>query len=950
VSEVESLERERELAAIESSLASVQDGEGKLLFVEAQAGVGKSQLLATAVERGRSAGMRVLTAQGSAFEREHSFGVAMQLLELSIARASQPKRDELLAGAAALARPILEHQEAPSASVENQIFAHLRGLYRLTLNLAQNSPLIVAADDAHWTDAPSLRFLLYLAQRLRDLPVLLITSARPSEPGAPGQLLRELKLHAASQVLRPEALTANAVHALVMRQFSGAEVEFVRVCGDVTGGNPYLLRELLADLKERGVGPTAASAELVAHAAPASIRDAVLLRLGRLPDASSAVARAVAVLGEHATLRNVTLLAGLDATVAGWAIDALVAADLLAPRPRSVLAFVQPIVRSAIYEVILTAERGDMHCRAARLLDDAGVSVEKVAAHLAVAPSLGDAWVVERLRCAADGALANGSPGSAWAYLDRALDEPPDPEVRGKVLVELGRAGARAGKGEALARLREALVVTQERERRGEILLELGWALHKSGEMSGAVDAIERGLAEVADYQNELRSRLQVAYLQLSRLIPSRNDSAHLEQVRRLPVDALDAAGKQVKPHVRSLLSVMAMQVVCEGQNHREAVELSMKAWDGGRLLAQEGSDNPTMWHVIACLNWADDLDSAEELLGAAVGSAERAGSIVTVALGSYARAWPGYWRGRLYAAEADAQAAVLAWRGEYAMYLPAAAYLLALIRLELGDRAGAEQALELPGVDRWTDSLLYPPYLAGRGLLAISNGEYAEAVRLLAAVGERMHGAGVMNPAVLPWRSYLSAALLGAGDRRRARAVAAEEVELARHFGAARPIGVALRAAGLAEGGEHGITLLTEAVKTLRRSPSKLELVRALIEMGASIRRHGRRVEARGPLREALAIAERSEAAMLAKRAREELVAAGAKPRRHCVTGVTSLTPSERRVAEMAAAGMRNREIAQQLVVSIKTVQYHLGNVYRKLSVPDRDALAHVLRSADSS
>lgn len=147
--------------------------------------------------------MRVLTAQGSAFERGHSFGVVMQLLKLSVARATQPDRDELLAGVASLARPLFEGAAAPAASLEDQLFAHLRGLYWLTLNLAERSPLIVATDDAHWIDAPSLRFLLYLAQRLRDLPVLIITSARPSEPGAPAQLLRELKLNAASQVLRP---------------------------------------------------------------------------------------------------------------------------------------------------------------------------------------------------------------------------------------------------------------------------------------------------------------------------------------------------------------------------------------------------------------------------------------------------------------------------------------------------------------------------------------------------------------------------------------------------------------------------------------------------------------------------------------------------------------------------------------------------------------------------
>ncbi|MCA1697568.1 MAG: helix-turn-helix transcriptional regulator, partial [Actinobacteria bacterium] len=190
----------------------------------------------------------------------------------------------------------------------------------------------------------------------------------------------------------------------------------------------------------------------------------------------------------------------------------------------------------------------------------------------------------------------------------------------------------------------------------------------------------------------------------------------------------------------------------------------------------------------------------------------------------------------------------------------------------------------------------------------------------------------------------FLSSARLAAGDVEGARAAAREEVELGRRFGAARPLGTALRAAGVAEGGKAGLELLAEAVATLRRSPSRLELARALVEYGAAVRRHGARAQAREPLREGLEMAQGFGAVVLERRAHEELVASGARPRRRELSGVDSLTPSERRVAELAAAGMTNREIAQRLFVTVKAVQWHLRHVYGKLEVQGREELARAL------
>jgi DNA-binding CsgD family transcriptional regulator len=186
--------------------------------------------------------------------------------------------------------------------------------------------------------------------------------------------------------------------------------------------------------------------------------------------------------------------------------------------------------------------------------------------------------------------------------------------------------------------------------------------------------------------------------------------------------------------------------------------------------------------------------------------------------------------------------------------------------------------------------------------------------------------------------------ALLQLGRRDEAGPLAEEEVELARAWGAPRALGAALRVAGLVEGGERGLALLEEAVEVLNESPAKLEDAKARTELGAALRRANRRTEAREQLRQGLELATICGAGSLAARAESELLATGARPRRIALSGVASLTPSERRVAELAAEGPTNREIAQALFVTQRTVEVHLTSIYRKLGISSRSQLADAL------
>jgi DNA-binding CsgD family transcriptional regulator len=224
---------------------------------------------------------------------------------------------------------------------------------------------------------------------------------------------------------------------------------------------------------------------------------------------------------------------------------------------------------------------------------------------------------------------------------------------------------------------------------------------------------------------------------------------------------------------------------------------------------------------------------------------------------------------------------------------------------------------------------------------LRCAQGRLVEGVEDLLESGRRWEPFGLINPNVSAWRSDAAMALLGLGERDRAVELADAELVLARSAGTARGIGVAARCSGIVH---HDPDLLAEAADVLAGSPARLEYAKALCELGAAGRRAGRRREVREPLLTALDLARRCTAMPLAERIRSELAAIGTRPRRDYVDGVESLTPGELRIARMAADGKTNKDIAQALFVTLRTVETHLTHVYRKLNIDSRAALSGVL------
>ena len=918
-------------------LERAHSGSGGVAVMEGPAGIGKTALLAEATRRADRLGFTVLRGSGARLELDYAFGVVRQLFAGAVAPRSQSH--ELFDGAARLAKAPLGLATADDTPAETSAdpSAAMHGLFWLTANLAERAPVLIAIDDAHWADAMSLRFALYLGRRVDDLAATLLIASRPigEQPG--GEPLREIGALSGAARLTPSALTEAEVGRLIERnRLHDADEEFVAACYRASGGNPFLLEELLVGLVAGGVSGSAADAPRVAGFAPEGIVRWALGRLAALGDDAQRLARAFAVLGS-VPLGDAAVLANLDLPAAAVAADGLVGAHILmAGRDYG---FVHPVLQAAVYDGLGPARRAEAHARAARLTSDVGGSVRRVAAHLLASDPGHDDWVVEVLRAAAREAGASGAPASAVGYLERALAETQRPAVRAELLLESGQAQLQAGIAGATERLQLALELADDAGQQARILLALGRALFSSAEYAQAREALRRGLARLPT-GDDVSLELSGWSIALAR------DRPGLPAVtqRRLRV-LLDGQAPGSTRQERLTLVHIAYEAVRSGERASgDVANLARRALADGGLLGDSTLDvmGPYGGACYALL-YAGEIDAAIAELGPAIELSQAQGSRVAFGRLSRLRGIGHYLRGDLLAALADLESARTTHGDGYEHGLPETLAYLALCSLERGDAAGAAALLELPGdLNRWRAQPSFVSYLVAAARVHVSQGELDDGLQLLLACGDVVRETNSPNPAVnLPWRSDagLLAARLGAPDR--ARGLVVEEVRLARAFGAPHALGFALRAAGLLGKNAGDLEQLAEAEILLERAGALVELARTLTEHGAWLRRDGRRRDAREPLRRGLDLATRCGALAISRRAREELIAAGARPRRERIGGVEALTASELRVAGLAAQGLTNRQIAQALFITMRTVSAHLGHVYAKLDITDRAQLS---------
>jgi DNA-binding CsgD family transcriptional regulator/tetratricopeptide (TPR) repeat protein len=959
------LEREGELATLRAALGDAAASVGRAVLVCGPPGIGKTALLCAAKRLARAQGLAVLAARASELEGHFPYGVVRQLFEPALRQVAASEQEGLFLGPARMALPVLGVPKPgpagtgqPQPAKPHTALARSYGLYWLAVNLSQRCPQLVLVDDLQWADRASARFLLFLLRRLEGLPIALVAAARTDDRGNAVGAASELAGEPLWTTLWPASFSEQAVARIVASGLGRTPGHaFALACRDVTGGAPLLVHELVGALASRRVQPTDDNVAAVKTSGPRAVARGILtggaLSGGPLASSAMALARAVAVLGRHADLPRAARLSDLEGASALRALDALVAGHVLKVGPREgtpgsgavqpgSLDFVHPIVSAAVYGEIPLGERSALHHKAASFLRSEGADKDAVAAHLLASEPTGSSTVAATLSDAAASALERGAPEDAVAYLSRALQEVGESERRATVLFELARAERLAGQASAVAHFREARRLAKEPVLRNRAAFELAGVLAMSGEWGAPIAIAEEAVRDLAGRAPDLTERLERLLAGCSAYDPR----LVAEFDRRLP--ALRELARRTSQPARAIALLLAtIDVLRDGEGPGDAARLG-RDWSVDGLVAA-GMEEWGVSQGLAALAFSEELQQALDVTEALLASAKSRGALFAVFTGLAYRGLVEARRGNLVAAEQELRAALEPARERgFAFAVPSVLWFATEVvveRPEAADFAALAEQFELGPMAAVASGALL---LDMRGRARHAAGDTRAGVDDLRRAGEVYTALGFSNPNPSNWRSAL-AIMMRRDQPDEAHRLANEELDDARRVGLARGIGAALRALGLIEGGVAGRYRLEEAVKTLDGSPARLEHARALVDLGAALRRNGERAAARKPLLAGLDRAVEFGATRLAGRARQELAAAGARPRRLRATGPESLTPSELRVARLAAEGRTNVEIAQVLFVTPKTVDTHLSHVYSKLGISSRQALAASLGSQET-
>jgi DNA-binding CsgD family transcriptional regulator len=921
------LGRDTELSTLRAALADAAAGRGRPILLEGTAGAGKSALMAVACEHARSTGMRVLTARGNEMEREFGFGVVRQLFGHTLADAAPTRRERLLAGDAGPAPiamdPVLEIAAANGRAGP----AMLHALHGLAGNLADEQPLLLAVDDLHWSDVSSVRALGYLAGRIADVPVASLVAVRPDEPGAPEQLLNGLRAEAEAVRVHLGPLDRAVVAQLVRQRFPDADDEVCEACYSTTAGNPLYLEELLRSVPADGLRGGSLPAAAIHEASVPSLGDRIARRIEPIADAAPVLASAMAVVGDGGALSVVAALAGVSRAEAGKIAGRMRRIEVLSAEDPFV--FVHPLVRRSIYDAMSVPERDAAHGAAAELLEAGTGPAEAVAAHRGAIRPRGSAQVATTLHAAAEEALSRAAPDEAVRWLRRALDEGADDPPPAVLLALLGTTEVILWDERAIGHLRQVLELTDDVTLRVRVSVPLAEVLFLTGGWAEAMEVVTSTLRDLEETEAEAAAGLTAIGLMVTGYAPLPadtldNDPAVLDRLMEGPSWAAHA-----------LAAVLAAMTAHRGGEACRVISLVDAALRNDVLLEVRGRETWAVAHALIALAEIDEHERGLEFSDRLLTVARRTGMPNLVAAGTSHRGWLLARRGDLAAAEAAVRPALEAAiaTGAPTVFLSTVFYLqdALLERPSLDDVAALAEQSDL---DDWGlgGTMMAAMFLTARGRLRLARGDRDNGLNDLRAAMDTGAALGA-SPNVFPSRSLVALAL-PADDHDEARALVAEELDAARATGFPRPVGLALRAAGILARGDEGAQLISESLPYLERAGARLELARSHIELGANLRRAGRRRCARSELTRGMELARECGADRLAARGLEELKATGARPRRSATTGPGALTASELRVAHLAAAGATNQDIARDLFVSPKTVETHLSHAYAKLGL----------------
>jgi hypothetical protein len=602
---IDLLERDSELAEITALVRR-----GGVLSIEAGAGVGKTSMIEAACAIARRGRCVVLRARGSDLERDFPFGVTRQLFERCFAEATAKEREALLAGPAG---PVALLFQRPESSIgEDTGFAVLHGLYWLTVHLADEAPLLLAVDDAHWADQASLRWLAYLAPRLEGPSVSLVVTLRPDEPAS--GLAPLLALRGLATTIRPSLLSGEAVATIVRNALGpGAGDELVALAYRATGGNPFYLGELLRAVERtRKLAEVRVLEDVVCLGGVDAVALRLRARLESLDPAALRLAQALAILGDGCELRHAAVIANFAMARATRLTTELVKLEVLSADNPPL--FLHPIVRHAVAQTLSSAEKDAAQRAAARVLHADGLPAGRVAAHLAPLRGSGDAWVVERLRAAARAAIHSGAPAAAADLIERALSEPPLARVRVDVLREASRAYQLAGREGACQRLQEALALTRGKARRAQLAAELAHAHAAFFHWVDAVEVLENALP---DARGATRTRLEAELVAVG-LQDARTARRALRVIERLSRRRLSGFPATALGVARGMVAILT------GRSADEAARPL-------QLALEAATANEESWDMRAAVLWglvtAEQFAAVETMLKPLREQADRSGS-----------------------------------------------------------------------------------------------------------------------------------------------------------------------------------------------------------------------------------------------------------------------------------------------------------------------------------
>ncbi|MFI6561247.1 AAA family ATPase [Streptomyces sp. NPDC050534] len=916
----------REAAALLAAAAArARAGAGGVVLLRGATGTGRTTVLEAAAESAAAHGMRVLRARCAPGDAAVPFAAVLQLLSRL---------------------PGLEQADEVLHGGERETGAELRQLLR---GYADEAPLLLAVDDVHLADAPSCRWLVETARHvdLLAMPVLLAVTERSQydiDPPAPGfsHTLAPALVH--THTLTP--LTTGSATALVRAEFPHSSGPWVADCVRAGAGSPLLLRALLGDLG--GSAPRQAVPETSAALYPGEYPAAVSWWLDSAGPGTAEVARALAALDEgwerRGALHDPTAehlgallaeLAGADpARVAGW-LTAMTGLGLLRPDPDGRPRYAHPLLRDAVLTGVPVARRRAAYRAAAKAMLHRGAPTETVARHLLLSDPADGPWAPSVLQDAASLALREGRNDDAVAYLRRALDEPLPGERRQRLLTELGSlevTGRRSSAG--IPRLTEALRLPGTPQDRVRAAMALGTALAGRGRPRAAIEVLRTVDEELAG-RTDPGDRLDLAgTLQSASALLSDQDQTVRQEVYRRISDTAGHAPELVGPATRALLVRYAASA---------GLTSADEAMQQVRTLLAEPADALTEPFLVgtaaAVAQWADELDEAERLVERGL-AGQRPGLLHP-----------------MHQALLNTRADIAAARGEYGR-LPAEPPLLpetgpsnehahTLIALvESGRTAEARRLADGFDLHEAPDNWELNRFLFARGVQRAADGDPAGALHDFLECGRRQSARDVVSPVVTPWRTAAAECRLALGDPHQALALAEEELRLARVWGTPRLVGRALRTLGTVTGGRRGLELAEESVRLLRDAPAvtEPELVAALIAQGRQLTSAGEGGRARECLREAAERAERLGTLRLRTLAEDALREGGARRPALVRTGSGSLTGSELRIAQLAADGRTNTEIAGLLHLARRTVETHLTSAYKKLGIRRRGELREAL------